>query len=39
MRSKVNSDSKILKHDIRLELLQSLSADPANLGWAVNVIR
>jgi hypothetical protein len=39
MKYSVYSDSKILKHDIRMELLQSLSADQANLGWAVNVIR
>lgn len=31
-------DSKILKHDTRIGLLQALSADPVNLGWAVNVI-
>ncbi|KAG8805422.1 hypothetical protein FRC17_005525, partial [Serendipita sp. 399] len=31
-------DSKTLTHETRVQLLESLSSDPANLGWAVNVI-
>lgn len=33
------TDSKTLSYQEREELLQKLSSDPENLGWAVRVVR